>query len=64
VSDFNPTFETVGGLKMSLTEICHDAGLKARITGNGNEAYLPAYYATMKKLCPDHPALADYQPRY
>ena len=56
MTDFNPTFETIGGLRITLTEICHDAGLSARITGNGDDAYLPAYYATMKKLCPAHPA--------
>jgi hypothetical protein len=61
MTDFNPNFETIGGVKMRLTEICHDAGLRARITGNGDAAYLPAYYATMRKLRPDHPALAAYE---
>jgi hypothetical protein len=64
MNSLNPIFEACG-VKMTLTEICHDAGTRARITGyqglSGNDAYLPAYYDTLRKLCPDHPALVGYR---
>ena len=46
---------------MRLTEICHDAGVKA-VAREGNDAYLDAYYATLRKLMPTHPALECYTP--
>lgn len=55
-SEFNPVFETCG-IRMTLIEICHDAGNRAR----GGETYLGAYYRVLENLVPDHPALADYK---
>lgn len=62
--DFNPIYETLGGIKMRLTEICHSAGMTARTTGysgkSNSEAYHAAYYDTLRTFMPDHPALAQH----
>jgi len=46
---------------MRLTEICHDQGMTARVTGykgmSGYDAYYAAYYDTLKNFMPEHPAL-------
>jgi hypothetical protein len=67
MADLNPSFE-IGktGVRLTLTQICHDAGHRATVTGykgisDREEIYLTAYYDTMRKLCPEHPALADYE---
>lgn len=60
-NEFNPVFKTCG-VKMRLTEICHDAGLRAANGMKGKrwrDAYIAKYYATMRKLCPNHPALQE-----
>jgi hypothetical protein len=64
MTDFNPIFETCGGIKMSLTEICHSAGMTARTTGYKGkcreDAYYAAYYDALRDLMPDHPILAGH----
>jgi hypothetical protein len=35
---FNPTFETIGGVQMRLTEICHDRGTRAWTNGYKGQA--------------------------
>ena len=57
VHDFNPFFECCG-VKMRLTEICHDAGMRA-VWDKGEGEYHSAYYATLQKLIPGHPALRE-----
>lgn len=63
MTDFNPIYETCGGIKMRLTEICHSAGMTARTTGYkgqcSEDAYHAAYYDTLRIFMPEHPALAQ-----
>jgi hypothetical protein len=55
---YNPEF-MLGGCIFRLSEICHGSGMKAYWL-KGKDAYLSAYYETLNKLCPEHPALRDY----
>jgi len=57
--DFNPTFE-VCGIRLTLTEICHDAGMRAYYS-KGRDAYYDSYYNTLEKFMPNHPALEDWR---
>ena len=59
--DLNPTY-SVGrsGLRVSLTTICHGKGMEAYHRHKTPEAYLEAYYATLRRLMPEHPALTEY----
>ena len=50
----------------SLTTICHDSGMRAihrthPDETHSQEVYCAAYYATLRKLVPGHPALAQYE---
>jgi hypothetical protein len=58
---FNPEFAFGhSGIKMSLTEVCHSVAIDVyRQSGRDDESYLNAYFATMRKLYPSHPALQD-----
>ena len=53
-----PHQQNHAGIKMRLTEICHNAGQRGVVMGHD---YIETYYATMKKLCPNHPALTAYE---
>ena len=59
--ELNPTYR-VGrsGLTISLTTICHGKGMEAYWRHQTREAYLEAYYATLRRLMPEHPALTEY----
>ena len=56
----HPTY-TIGhsGAQISLTAICHGKGMEAYRRQKTQEAYLNAYYATLRKLMPNHPALTE-----
>lgn len=63
----NPV-DDVCGIQMKLTTMCHGKGMEASCRAawtNDQEvqrtAYLDAYYATLRKLMPKHPALAEYE---
>lgn len=51
--ELNPQYETCG-IKVNLTTICHDAGMKARFAG---QDYYAAYYSVLAEFMPNHPAL-------
>ena len=61
--NLNPTYSTGrSGCTISLTTICHGKGMEAYHRHQTREAYLEAYYATLRRLMPEHLVLADTDP--